>query len=98
MKIITAEIKKKTPNLMTQSEAGLENLTFFVKLFTPWSHWTWYIAEANFDTGECFGLIDGFEKELGYFNLNELTEIKGPFGLKIERDRYFKPTLYTNIK
>jgi hypothetical protein len=37
-------------------------------------------------------LVDGFEKELGYFNLSELEEVTGPMGLPIERDLYFKPT------
>jgi len=38
-----------------------------------------------------FGLVDGHEKELGSFSYKELLSIKGPWGLKIERDRYFEP-------
>jgi len=38
-----------------------------------------------------FGLVDGFEKELGYFSLSELENLRGPFGLKVERDLYFEP-------
>lgn len=38
-----------------------------------------------------FGLVDGSESELGYFYLSELEKIKRPFGLGIERDRYFTP-------
>lgn len=91
MKLITQEIIKTTPKLRSQAEVGLDNLTFYVKLFTPWTSWTWYIAEADFETGECFGLVDGFEKEVGYFDLNELIAIEGPFGLNIERDIYFTP-------
>jgi len=34
-------------------------------------------------------LVDGYEKELGYFSLEELESVKGSFGLGIERDRYF---------
>lgn len=44
-----------------------------------------------------FGLVDGFEKELGYFSLSELESVKGPLGLKIERDLYFKPTTLKKI-
>ena len=40
----------------------------------------------------CFGLIDGFEKELGYFSLNEIEQIKGSMGLSVERDISFQPT------
>lgn len=38
-----------------------------------------------------YGLVDGFEKEKGYFALSELEELTGPFGLKIERDLYWTP-------
>ena len=34
---------------------------------------------------------DGLEVELGYFSLAELKEIRGRFGLPIERDRHFEP-------
>jgi hypothetical protein len=97
MKLITKELQKKTPKLGTQSGSVLENLTFYIKLFTPWSNWTWYVAEADFETGECFGLVEGFEKELGYFNLKELEQIKGPGGLKIERDMYFQSKKYPEL-
>ena len=36
-----------------------------------------------------FGLVQGFEKELGYFMLSELQSATGPMGLHIERDRHF---------
>ena len=36
-----------------------------------------------------FGLVVGQETELGYFNLRELESVRGPGGLKIERDMYF---------
>ena len=63
-----------------------------VKFFTPDSNWTWYATEGNpMPDGdfEFFGLVEGFESELGYFRLSELEAAKGPLGLRIERDRYF---------
>jgi len=36
-----------------------------------------------------FGLVDGNEKEWGYFTLSELESVNGPVGLKIERDTGF---------
>lgn len=36
-----------------------------------------------------FGLVRGFETELGNFSLNELKSVKLPLGLGIERDVYF---------
>jgi len=62
--------------------------TVIAKFFTPDSNWTWYAVE--FDGEDLFfGLVDGFEKEWGYFSLQELTETTGPLGLHIERDMYF---------
>ena len=62
-----------------------------MKFFTPDSNWTWYASE--FDGEDIFfGLVAGFEIELGYFSLSELKEARGPLGLPIERDRFFEPT------
>ena len=36
--------------------------------------------------------------ELGYFSLSELQDLKGPMGLSIERDMYFKPIRLSEIK
>jgi len=36
-----------------------------------------------------FGLVDGLEKELGYWTLEQLTEVFGPAGLRIERDAHY---------
>ena len=59
-----------------------------VKFFTPDSNWTWYATE--FDGEDTFfGLVCGHETALGYFSLRELQSVKGPLGLKIERDRYY---------
>lgn len=89
MKLLTQENRKHLPPLH-----GTENESdpiARVKFFTPWSNWTWYATE--FDGEDTFfGLVDGFEKELGYFSLGELTSVHGPAGLTIERDRHFTPT------
>ena len=29
------------------------------KLFSPYSNWTWFIAEWEAETGLCFGLVEG---------------------------------------
>jgi len=38
-----------------------------------------------------FGLVNGFELELGYFSLSELESVGGGLQLPIERDRHFTP-------
>ncbi len=62
-----------------------------VKLFTPWGSATWLLSELDQD-GIAFGLCDlGMgEPELGYVDLKELADLRGPFGLRVERDLHFK--------
>ena len=62
-----------------------------LKLFTPWTSWTWYASEYDPAERLCFGVVVGHERELGYFSLAELEEIRGPGGLRIERDLHWKP-------
>jgi hypothetical protein len=85
MKLLTQEIRKQLPALYTNENNP--NPKAIVKFFTPFADWTWYATE--FDGKDTFfGLVDGFDKELGYFSLAELESM----GHKIERDLYFKPT------
>ena len=63
----------------------------------------WYIAEADFETGEAFGYAklaaypDG--AEWGYIDLNELEQLNVHGGLVIvERDCYWTPVKFSDIK
>ena len=96
MKLLTQELINKIPPLYGQDGKG-SNALAFVKLFTPDSDFTWYITELDPEEGLCFGLIVGFEKELDYFSLNEIEQIKGPMGLEVERDVSFQPTKLKNL-
>ena len=62
-----------------------------LKFFTPDASWTWYAVEYDPVDKLFFGLVCGFEKELGYFSLDELKSIRGLLGLRIERDIFFTP-------
>lgn len=87
--LLPAEIREKLPNLYETEELGLLALAI-LKLFSTDGGWTWYASE--FDGEDTFfGLVDGFETELGYFSLSELQSIRGSFGLPIERDLYYEP-------
>ena len=69
------------------------------KLFSPYSQWTWYITEMDPATGTCFGLVDGLEKEIGYFDLTELAETTVFGGVPaVERDLYWEPRTIGEIK
>ena len=89
MKLLTKENLKNLPALGSTDGQG-DQAVVQVKFFTPWDRGTWYATEYDPETRTFFGLVDGFEKEYGYFSLDELEAVKGPFGLKIERDRGFQ--------
>jgi len=44
-----------------------------------------------------FGLVSGFEVELGYFSLSELEGVRGPMRLPIEQDLYYQPETLGNL-
>lgn len=104
MKLLPEEIRQQLPALGAQDGKGGKAIVY-AKLFTPSSCWTWHILEGQpvlSESGaeidfECFGLVYGHEKELGYFLLGELEEVRGPMGLPIERDLYFTPKTLAEI-
>ena len=96
MELLTQEIRNKLPKLYEQEDLDNKAIAY-VKFFTPDSNWTWYATE--FDGKDTFfGLVEGFEVELGYFSLSELQSIKGIMGLPIERDIYWKPKTLEEIR
>ena len=105
MKLLTKEIRKQLPLLYAQDSKGGQAIAH-VKYFTPWAQWTWYATEGTpvlDENGQeevdfqFFGLVDGLEKELGYFNLSELESARGPMALPIERDLYWRPKTLQEI-
>jgi hypothetical protein len=104
MKLLPKEIRELLPGLYSQDGKGGKAVAV-VKFFTPDANWTWYATEgepvlndaaAEIDF-QFFGLVDGFEKELGYFGLSELEAVRGPMGLPIERDLHWKPKMLAEI-
>jgi len=93
MKMMTKEIIDKLPALYSNENIKPEDVDVIVKFFCPWNGWTWYVTEGEQDKSEddwlFFGMVHGLENELGYFRLSELEEVRGPGGLKIERDMYY---------
>ena len=95
MKLLTQEIRKKLPPLYSQDGKGGKTVAL-VKFFTPDSNFTFYATE--FDGKDTFfGLVEGHEKELGYFSLSELEKVRGPLGLPVERDLWWKPRTLEEI-
>src|SRR3990170_4521762 len=96
MKLLTEEIKARLPKLYSQDGKDPQDVKIILKFFNPTGYWTWYVTEgeqAEDGDWEFFGLVEGFEKELGYFTLRELEHAKdGATGLRalpIERDMHY---------
>ena len=65
MKLLTKEIRDRLPPLYGQEGAG-DDAIVYVKYFTPWTSWTWYITE-----GSGVVIIDEEEKNVPLSELDE---------------------------
>ena len=92
MKLITKQLQKELAKYPLYSQGGKgEDAVVVCKFFLQ--GYTWYILEAEkADNGyEFFGIIVGQHTEYGYFTLSQLESVTGQWGLRVERDRGFKP-------
>jgi len=104
MKLLPKEIRKKLPPLYSQDGKGSKAVAY-LRLFTPDAAWTWHLTEGSPVTDaqgvevdfKFFGLVDGQCRELGYVMLSELESVRGPMGLPIERDLWWKPKTLEEI-
>ena len=91
MKLVTKELEAKFKAHPLYSTDGQNKKEILARYFNPCGRGTWYVFEAEQrEDGDWlfFGLVDLFEKELGYFTLSELKSVELPFGMSIERDLY----------
>ena len=97
-KLLTKELEKKLPPLYANE--GVDNPVVHVKFFTPYSDWTWYATEYDPEERLFFGLVDGFEVELGYFSLDELDALTALNGMlpAVERDTGFPSTPLSEVR
>jgi hypothetical protein len=107
MNLLPGYIRKQLPKVYATERIPLADKIAVVKFFTPdancprslglvprhserGSRETWYVCEFDGDD-TLFGFVIGLEAEWGYIPLNELQSVRGPLGLPIERDRYWRP-------
>lgn len=95
MQLLTKELLKKLPKLyeVEQQKDPLVQCHYFL----PMTQWNWFVLEFD-GKNEFFGYVTGECPELGYFTLDELRTLKGPFGMQVERDLYFSPVPLSKIK
>ena len=106
--LLPSAVEASLPPLYSQED--VKDPLVVVKFFTPWSNWTWYAIEAERTDPDVvrenggeedvtfFGLVDGHEEELGYWSLAELEAIRGPGGLRIERDLHWRPRPLSEVR
>ena len=91
MQLVTPEIRER---LIANGNSRDSDHVPVVKFFNPIGAATWLVTDMDPDEHDhIFGLADlgmGFP-ELGWISLSELQDYKGPLGIGIERDLYFKP-------
>ena len=96
MKLITKELEKRFAEVGDQSES-LDPI-IVAKFFNPTGRQTWYASEYDKINNICFGYVKGFDfPEWGYFSVDELEALKLPFGLKIQRDLFFKEIRFKEL-
>lgn len=89
MELLPQELRESLPKLYAQEKN--KDPIVHVKFFTPDSSWTWFITEGSPEGDDFifFGYVIGLEREWGYVSLNELSSIRGPYNLAVERDLHF---------
>jgi hypothetical protein len=86
MKLLTKELTEKL------NRAGYAGTKPICKLFTPWGRATWLLT--GIEDGILYGYADlgmGCVEWGGIDSVESLQAIRGPFGMKIERDLYWEP-------
>ena len=95
MKLLTEELRKALPPLYSQENE--KDPMVVCKFFLPLTKWTWFATE--FDGKDTFfGYVCGEYPELGYFSLNELENLEGPYGIGVERDMFFQPIKLSEVR
>ena len=87
--LMTREIAEGLPGLYEQD--GAEDPMVYVHYFSCVNGWDWWLLEFD-GTDEAFGLVEGYDDELGYFSLKEMAELNRSMGFAVvERDEHFSP-------
>ena len=96
--LLPPSLEKILPPLYATEKIPVEEKIVYAKFFIPTTiiRWTWFVFEGSWqENGDFlfFGLVHGFEKECGYFSLNELETVQICY---VERDLHFTPTILSN--
>jgi N12 class adenine-specific DNA methylase len=91
--LVTDRMRKMTPKIYDTEATSAKDKVVQAIYFVPFrSDWSWYMVECDESSGDCYGLVAGFEPEWGYFNLKELQEVGA------QRLIDFKPRTFEALK
>ena len=93
--LLTKQDIKNLPELYSTED--VKEPVVFVKLFHPLSSATWLLTEYNPEEKLAFGYCHITDGELGYVSIAELENIVIG-GLKVEKDRSWKPKKLSEAK
>ena len=85
--LMTREIAEGLPRLYEQD--GAEDPTVYAHYFSCVNGWDWWLLEFD-GTDEAFGLVEGYDDELGYFRQMGFAAI--------ERDEHFEPKSLSAVR
>ena len=88
MKLLTKDIINKATKQYSRN-SDMEQMVV-AKFFNPAGRGTWYLMNME-DENYCWGICHIYEWEVGSFSIKQLESFPLPWGLKVERDRSFKP-------
>lgn len=98
MKMMTRELEEAFAKQGSTEEMAEEEIMVLGHFFT--GSWDWWATEFHPERRVFFGLVRGFEVELGYFSLDEFEANScnvRPLG-GIERDLYWRPKSLAQVR
>lgn len=88
MKLLTEELMKKFAKIGSQQD--VEDPIIIARYFVCIANWDFYATEFDPQTNMFTGIFKWLVTEWGTIRLEDLKSMRGPGGLKVERNRFFK--------
>lgn len=102
--LLRKEDIRRTPSIGSTDGKGYDAVCT-VHFFTPNAGWDWYMTEYDEENMLAFGLVKGFDTELGYFSLREFVDMNEDFKARpsmrkawVERDQWWEPKPLREIR